>query len=105
MAEGDAPRSSMDLLCHLRQQRPLDSDQNEDDEKNGDAIAAQRATATSPLASAATPNPQLLPLDDYLSLPPPRTSQNELAKQMVARQHGLDPGAQLLPYRLHLRTT
>ena len=31
-----------------------------------------------------------LQLDDYLALPQPRTRQDELAKQMLVEQHGID---------------
>lgn len=35
--------------------------------------------------------PRLLPLHDFLSLPPPRTAQSSLALKMLAKQHGFDP--------------
>jgi len=34
-----------------------------------------------------------LELRHYLSLPPPRTREMELAKEMLGKQHGLDPGS------------
>jgi len=30
-------------------------------------------------------------LDDYLSVPPPRTTQLEKVKSMLAKQHAIDP--------------
>mmetsp|Transcript_19954 Transcript_19954/g.37613 ORF Transcript_19954/g.37613 Transcript_19954/m.37613 type:complete len:456 (+) Transcript_19954:138-1505(+) len=36
-------------------------------------------------------NKELYRLDDYLSVPMPRTRQHEIVKQMLQKQHGLDP--------------
>jgi len=30
-------------------------------------------------------------LNDYLSIPPPRTRQVDIAKKMIHQQHGIDP--------------
>ena len=70
-AGGDAPRSSIDLLCHFRQPPPPSG-----------------SGSNSPPPKLP---PRLLSLERYLSLPPPRTSQGERAKQMVAKQHCVDP--------------
>ena len=62
---GDSPRSSIDLRVEVR------SNNN-----NGDTDAAPNRTTT-----------HTLTLDDYLSIPPPRTTRLDIIKKMIIEQH------------------
>eukprot|EP00918_Siedleckia_nematoides_P021649 GHVU01046659.1.p1 GENE.GHVU01046659.1~~GHVU01046659.1.p1 ORF type:complete len:235 (+),score=49.34 GHVU01046659.1:251-955(+) len=110
---GDQLRSTADVLCHFKpspsppptrtrtatpppppttappQQQQQQQQESQQQLAQQESQLAEEGQAAAP-SSPSSP-PRLLPLHNYLSLPPPRTSQSSLALEMIAEQHSLDP--------------
>jgi hypothetical protein len=69
---GDMPRSSVDVVVQLK---PTPSNPSNDDDNTG--ALTDRTLSTK----------KIYRLDDYLSIPPPRTTQSQIIKQRLVEQY------------------